>query len=178
MFFSQERIFMRCPINYLLLLLFFSHSFISCSYLQKIQDYFQDRPTIEGEEAGDISDTDIDSDQRGSDSGNIDGLSTVHFGLDSSNLTESVKDILKANKAWMDSHSEVKRIILEGHCDPLGSEAYNVGLGERRAQTVYNYLKSIGLREDQMSIVSYGEERLFSETDNDLNRRVNFVPQY
>ena len=165
-------------VKYILLTLFFSHSLISCSYLQKIKDRFQSRPQIEGEGAQDISETDIDSDSKGSDSGNIEGLSTVYFDLDSSYLTESVKNTLKANKDWLDNHSEVKRIILEGHCDPLGSEAYNVGLGERRAQGVFNYLKSIGLREDQMSIISYGEERLFSETDNDLNRRVNFVPQY
>lgn len=156
----------------------FSFSFISCSYLQKIKDRWQNRPQIEGAGAEDIMSTDIDSDQRGSDSGAIEGLSTVYFELDSSRLTESVKDALRANKAWMDERPEVKRILLEGHCDPLGSEAYNIGLGERRAQSVMSYLKSIGLSEDKLSIVSYGEERLFSETDNALNRRVNFVPQY
>ena len=165
-------------VKYILLTLFVSHSLISCSYLQKIKDRFQSRPQIEGEGSQDISETDIDSDSKGSDSGNIEGLRTVYFDLDSSYLTESVKNTLKANKDWLDNHPEVKRIILEGHCDPLGSEAYNVGLGERRAQSVFNYFKSIGLHEDQMSIISYGEERLFSETDNDLNRRVNFVPQY
>lgn len=159
-------------------MVFFIHSFVSCSYLQKIRDSFQDRPEIEGEGIQDISDVDIDSDKRGSDSGNIEGLSTVYFELDSSQLLEHNKEVLAANKAWLDSHSEVKRIILEGHCDPLGSEAYNVGLGERRAQSVFNYLISLGLSEEQISIVSYGEERLFSETDNALNRRVNFVPQY
>ena len=162
----------------LFLILCLSPSFISCSYLQKMKDRLQGRPQIEGEGAGDILDKDIDSDHRGSDSGRIEGLKTVHFGLDSSYLTESVKSLIQANKNWLDSHPEVKRIILEGHCDPLGSEAYNVGLGERRAQSVFNYLKSIGLSENQMSIVSYGEERLFSEQDNHLNRRVNFVPQY
>ena len=165
-------------IRSILILLFFSSFFISCSYLEKFKDSFQDQPEIEGEGVEDIANTDIDSDNKGSDSGNIDGLSTVYFELDSSYLTESVKETLKANKEWMDNHPEVKRIILEGHCDPLGSEAYNIGLGERRARGVLNYLKSIGLSEDKMSIVSYGEERLFSRMDNHLNRRVNFVPQY
>ena len=118
------------------------------------------------------------SDAEGSDSGKIKGLNTVYFDLDSFQLTESVKETLQNNKAWLDNNSRVKRIILEGHCDPLGSEAYNVGLGEKRAQKVLNYLKSIGLSEDQMSIVSYGEEKLLSEINNELNRRVNFVPQY
>ena len=172
---------MRHTVNFIkfaLTIAFFSHTFISCTYLQKLKDRFQGGPQIEGEGADDISHTDIDSDTKGSDSGNIEGLSTVYFALDSSNLTESVKNTLRANKAWLDSNPSVKRIILEGHCDPLGSEAYNIGLGERRAQSVFNYLRSIGLSEDKMSIVSYGEEKLFSQTDNDLNRRVNFVPQY
>ena len=172
---------MRHTINFIkcvLIVIFFPQTLISCSYLQKIKDRFQNRPQIEGEGAQDITDTDIDSDNRGSDSGNIEGLSTVYFDLDSSYLAESAKETLRANKAWMDNHTEVKRVILEGHCDPLGSEAYNIGLGERRAQSVLNYLKSIGLSEDKISIVSYGEEKLFSETSNNLNRRVNFVPQY
>ena len=169
--------FMRHIIN-ISLLVFLFHSLISCSYLQKIKDRFQDRPQIEGVEAGDISGVDIDSDNKGSDSGRIEGLSTVYFELDSSQLTESAKSTLMANKTWFDNNPNVQRIILEGHCDPLGSEAYNIGLGERRAQSVLNYLRSIGLSEDKMSTVSYGEERLFSETNNDMNRRVNFVPQY
>ena len=151
---------------------------MSCSYLDKIRGAEEKQPIIEGEGAQDIVSQDIDSDPLGSDSGNIEGLQTVYFELNSSSLTESVKNTLKNNKNWFDSHPEVKKVILEGHCDPLGSEAYNVGLGQRRAKSVLNYLKSLGLRADQLSIVSYGEERLASETNNHLNRRVNFVPQY
>jgi len=151
---------------------------LSCSYLQKMKDRFQNRPKIEGAEVQDITSDNMNFNHQGSDSGNITGLSTVYFNLDSSVLTESVKNTLKANKAWLNKNPNVKRIILEGHCDPLGSEAYNIGLGEKRAQNVLNYLKSIGLSEDKISIVSYGEERLISSTNNSLNRRVNFVPQY
>ena len=74
---------MRHTIKYVLLIVFFSHSFVSCSYLQRAKDRFQDRPKIEGEGSQDISNIDIDSDKRGSDSGNIEGLSTVYFELDS-----------------------------------------------------------------------------------------------
>ncbi|MCY4320814.1 MAG: OmpA family protein [Bdellovibrionaceae bacterium] len=161
---------------YLIFVVFFGFSGISCSYLQKIKDRFQGSPEIEGAE--DLSSAEIESGNLGSDSGQIDGLSTVYFELDSSKLTDSVKETLKANKAWMDSKPEVKSLLLEGHCDPLGSEAYNIGLGERRAKSVYNYLVSIGLSADKINIISYGEEKIFSFTDNSLNRRVNFVPQY
>ena len=168
---------MRHIINIFLMILC-SQSLISCSYLQKIKSRFQNEPQIEGVEAENISNIDIDSDLKGSDSGNIEGLSTVYFELDSSRLTDNAKATLMENKTWFDNNPSVQRIILEGHCDPLGSEAYNIGLGERRARSVLNYLKSIGLSEEKMSLISYGEEKLFSETDNDRNRRVNFVPQY
>ena len=161
---------------YLITVLFFSFSTISCSYLQKIKDRFQGSPKIEG--AGDLTSLDMESGKIGSDSGQIDGLSTVYFSLDSSQLTEELKETLKVNKAWLDNNPQVKTMLLEGHCDPLGSEAYNIGLGERRAKSVFNYLRSLGLSADKMNIVSYGEEKIFSYTDNNLNRRVNFVPQY
>ena len=161
---------------YLIGCLFFSFSAISCSYLQKIKDRIQGSPEIEGAE--DLSSLDMGSGQNSSDSGQIEGLSTVYFTLDSSTLTTDVKETLRANKAWLDNNTQVKSLLLEGHCDPLGSEAYNIGLGERRAKSVFNYLLSLGLSADRMNIVSYGEEKIFSYTDNNLNRRVNFVPQY
>ena len=149
---------------------------VSCSYLQKIKDRIQGGPEIEGAE--DLSPIDMESGKTGSDSGQIDGLNTVYFDLDSSSLTDDVKETLKVNKTWIDNNPQVRSLLLEGHCDPLGSEAYNIGLGKRRAQSVLNYLISLGLSPDKMDIVSYGEEKIFSYTDNGLNRRVNFVPQY
>jgi len=148
----------------------------SCSLLERARDRFKKTPDIEGAEY--ISTPDDISSQLGSDSGQLSGLSSVYFDLDSSSLKDEVKNILNNNKEWLDSKPNVKQIILEGHCDPLGSEAYNIGLGERRAQAVFNYLISIGVSPDKMNIVSYGEEKPISEIDNTLNRRVNFVPQY
>ena len=160
------------------ILLISSFFIFSCAYFERITDLFKDKPEIEGEGADDIVSLDIDLDPGGSDSGNIEGLRTVYFDFDSSVLKESDKSILMNNKKWLDSNPNVKRIIIEGHCDPLGSEVYNIGLGERRARSVLNYLKSLGLSEDKMTVVSYGEERPYSLVDNSLNRRVNFVPQY
>ncbi len=153
-------------------------SLISCSFLQKMNDKAKGRNQIEGKGAEDISNMDIDRGNRGSDSGSISGLSSVFFGLDSSELSSEAKEILEGNKNWFNNNSKVKRIELEGHCDFFGSEAYNIGLGQRRAEKVLNYLKSIGVKEDMMSIISYGEEKPLSQTNNKLNRRVNFVPIY
>ena len=168
---------MRHKILIFFSLISFSFIFSSCSYLQKFRDGFKKKPKVEGIEEvsfpGDIDDTSL-----GSDSGSLQGLSSVYFDLDSSFLKENVKNTLKANKEWLDENTNVQKIILEGHCDPLGSESYNIGLGERRAQAVFNHLLSLGVSPDKMSLVSYGEEKPISEIDNSLNRRVNFVPQY
>ena len=149
---------------------------ISCSYLQKARDRLRGAPKVEQSE--DFSTDSADYSFSDSDSSQVEGLKTVYFALDSSNLSEEVKQTLNSNKSWIDSNPQVSKIIIEGHCDPLGSESYNIGLGNRRAQRVYDYLISTGVPSSKLSMVSYGEEKIFSQTDNSLNRRVNFVPQY
>ena len=148
----------------------------SCSYLQKARDRLKGAPKVE--QSGDFSTNPSDYSFADSDSDQVQGLKTVYFELDSSDLMEEVKQTLNSNKNWMDNNPQVTKIIIEGHCDPLGSESYNIGLGNRRAQRVYDYLISMGVPSDKLSMVSYGEEKIFSQTDNSLNRRVNFVPQY
>ena len=157
--------------------LLFIFSFNSCQYLQKIKDRFQKNNKIVGQGADEIENIDIDSSAKGSDFG-IDGLSSVYFNLDSSQLSPEVKNTLKQNKQWLDNNPQVKKLELEGHCDYLGSEAYNIGLGERRARVVLNYMISIGVLASKLSTISYGEERPLSQTSTRLNRRVNFVPIY
>ena len=146
---------------------------VSCSTLKKVFGGGDD----DIEDGSDIISKNIDGDAVGSDSGNISGLSTVFFAYDSSSLSNSTKEQLKQNAEWIQNTSNVSRVELEGHCDSMGSEAYNIGLGLRRAQTVKTFLISLGISEDRFSIVSYGEERPLSE-DNSRNRRVNFVPIY
>lgn len=152
---------------------------LSCSYLQKITGSKEDSMNLEGPGSEDIVNMDIDSDNKGSDSGTIDGLSTVFFALDSSSLNTETKELLKKNVEWLNNNPQVIRMELEGHCDPLGSEAYNIGLGQRRAESIKNYLQNtLGVSAEKLSLISYGEEKLLSSTENHLNRRVNFVPVY
>ena len=152
---------------------------ISCSYLQKMKDSIQGKNKIVGPGSEDIVNTDIDSDNKGSDSGSIEGLSTVFFELDSSQLSPKTLETLEKNVEWLNNNPQVTRLELEGHCDPLGSEAYNIGLGQRRAENVKKYLQNtLRISSEKLSIISYGEEKLLSETENHLNRRVNFVPIY
>ena len=156
------------------LTLLLSFMIISCASLNNKED----ENKLIGQGVEDISSQDIDSDNKGSDSGSIDGLSTVYFEYDSSVLSEDTRDTLMGNMNWIQNHPEVASLELEGHCDPLGSEAYNIGLGRRRAESVKSFLIEKGVDPSRLSIISYGEERPISDIDNSKNRRVNFVPMY
>ena len=72
-----------------------------------------------------------------------------------------------------------KRIRLEGHADERGTREYNLALGERRANSILNYLIVNGASRSQIEVVSYGEERpaQAGQSDNaySRNRRVEVV---
>lgn len=129
--------------------------------------------------SADIDSKDIVSDSIGSDGGNIEGLYTVHFDYDKAALSGKAKKTLRTNAEWIKSNRS-STVQLEGHCDERGSSEYNLALGERRANAVKRYLISLGVSSRQLSIISYGEEKLLSygslEADHYKNRRVNFVP--
>lgn len=118
-------------------------------------------------------------DPMGSDSGKIDGLVTVHFGFDKSNLDAQAKKDIATNVAWMKAHPSAK-VQIEGHCDSRGTIEYNVALGERRANAVKAYMVSLGVSNDRLSVISYGKEKPLDPADNEAawakNRRANFVP--
>lgn len=115
----------------------------------------------------------------GSDSGTIAGLATIYFDYDKSTLSQAAREILKSNVEWMKKNSSVK-VQIEGHTDNRGSIEYNIALGERRANSVKNYLTTLGVQSSQLTVISYGEEKplMSGEADSawSKNRRANFVP--
>ena len=72
-------------------------------------------------------------------------------------------------------------VIVEGHCDERGSGEYNLALGDRRAQSAVEFLKTLGLSSERMKSVSYGKDRPQctdpAEDCYQKNRRVHFSPQ-
>lgn len=126
-----------------------------------------------------VDSTPMNFDAQGSDSGNIAGLATVYFDYDKSTLSQESRDVLKANSEWMKKNGNVK-IQIEGHTDSRGSIEYNLALGERRANAVMSYLKSLGIPTARMTVISYGKEKPImtgeSESAWAKNRRANFVP--
>jgi peptidoglycan-associated lipoprotein len=82
----------------------------------------------------------------------------VHFELDRYDLTPEAEATLQKQAALLKSFQSVA-ITIEGHADERGTREYNLALGERRADTVRNYLIALGVPADRISVVSYGKER-------------------
>jgi peptidoglycan-associated lipoprotein len=105
------------------------------------------------------------------------GLVQIHFDFDQYVLTDKAKDILVNNAGLLRAAPAVK-VLIEGHCDERGSDEYNLALGEKRALATKNYLVSLGVAADRLSIISYGEEMPIDPAHNKdawaKNRRANF----
>jgi len=82
----------------------------------------------------------------------------VLFGYDSSELDDDDRSILDNQAKFLNQNPTLK-VTIEGHCDERGTREYNLALGEKRASAVKDYLISIGINSDRISVVSYGKER-------------------
>jgi peptidoglycan-associated lipoprotein len=82
----------------------------------------------------------------------------IYFDFDSSEIKGEGTDIVGAHAKYL-ANNPMARVRLEGHTDDRGSREYNIGLGERRAQSVRRALLLQGATEAQISTVSYGAER-------------------
>lgn len=102
----------------------------------------------------------------------------IYFDFDNADIRPEFKDIVAAHARRL-SHNPALRIRLEGHADERGSREYNIGLGERRAQSVRRALMLLGVGEVQIATVSYGEERPAVQGSDEVawakNRRVEIV---
>jgi peptidoglycan-associated lipoprotein len=102
----------------------------------------------------------------------------VYFDFDSSEIRSEYVPVVAAHAQYLVKYP-TGRVRLEGHTDERGSREYNIGLGERRAQTVRRALLAQGVAEAQITTVSYGEERPAVEGSDEAafgqNRRVELV---
>lgn len=85
-------------------------------------------------------------------------LYTVHFEYDRYNVRDEDKPLLGKNAKWLGINPNV-RIKIEGHADERGETEYNLALGDKRAKSVEKYLNDLGIPNDRISTVSYGEEK-------------------
>jgi peptidoglycan-associated lipoprotein len=102
----------------------------------------------------------------------------VFFDYDQSAIRDEGRAALQTNAAWLKRWASTQ-IALEGHCDSRGSSEYNLALGSRRATAVKEYLVSLGVPADRITVVSKGKEQPFCTEENEScwqqNRRGHFV---
>jgi peptidoglycan-associated lipoprotein len=105
-------------------------------------------------------------------------LTDAFFDYDQSDLREDARSSLAANATWLKKYPSIQ-ILVEGHCDERGTAAYNLALGDKRANAVKEYLNSLGIDGSRVRTVSYGKERPFctdsTESCWQQNRRGHFV---
>ena len=96
----------------------------------------------------------------------------VHFDFDRFNLRPEALKILDDAVAKLQAAPELT-VTIEGHCDSIGTVEYNVALGERRANSVQQYLVSRGIAANRLRTVSYGEERPIADNSTAAGRAMN-----
>jgi len=99
---------------------------------------------------------------------------SLFFDFNSWTLTNKGKHILELTAMQLKENPE-SSLIIEGHCDDRGAEGYNLVLGDKRAITIKDYLVSLGISENRLTPVSFGDTHPVCfedhETCHALNRR-------
>ena len=103
----------------------------------------------------------------------------VYFAYDRSTIGESERPKVETLAQYLQQHNTYY-VIVEGHCDDRGSDEYNRALGERRALAVRDYLVALGVADNRIQTVGYGEEKpavpdATSEAQHAKNRRAEFL---
>lgn len=82
----------------------------------------------------------------------------IYFDYDSSDLSNEARNILAQNADYLKKNKEIE-VLSEGHCDDRGTIAYNLALGEKRAESVRKYYVSLGIDAKRIGTLSYGKEK-------------------
>ncbi|MDD2764201.1 MAG: OmpA family protein [Opitutaceae bacterium] len=104
-------------------------------------------------------------------------LQAVYFDFDRSAVREGEKAKISAAADYLSKNTQY-RMLLEGHCDWRGTAEYNLGLGDRRAQAVKQFLQTLGVQADKLQILSKGSLGAVEKGTEDQmakDRRVEFV---
>ena len=103
---------------------------------------------------------------------------TIWFAFDDYNLSGRARANLEQIASWMSKNPGVKIQIQGNTCD-IGTAEYNLALGDRRAASAKKYLEGLGTRPQNLSTISYGEEKPVvpntDEANRSRNRRDDFV---
>jgi len=86
-------------------------------------------------------------------------LQTVYFDFDRAVIRDDQKPSMRSNTSAVQEHDEWRIIVVEGNTDERGTEEYNLALGERRANSVKQYLVNSGVAASRVDTVSFGESK-------------------
>ncbi len=102
----------------------------------------------------------------------------IYFAFDKSKIEGDQITRIEKNAEFIKQHPYL-RVRIEGNTDPRGTREYNLALGERRAQSAASYLVNLGVDMDNLTTISWGEEKLLLFGQDELswaqNRRADFV---
>jgi len=102
----------------------------------------------------------------------------AYFDYDKADIRPDAREALSKTADFLKNNPRFK-VTIEGHCDERGSTEYNLGLGDRRANAVKQYIVSLGVPADRVNVVSFGKEKPFCMESNEAcwqqNRRGHFV---
>ncbi|MGH9395744.1 MAG: OmpA family protein [Terriglobia bacterium] len=105
-------------------------------------------------------------------------MEDAFFDYNKSDVTASAQTALTHDADYLKSHPDVK-VRIGGYCDQRGSEEYNLGLGQRRADAAKQFIVNLGIPPDNIATVSYGKDRPFCTETTDAcyqqNRRAHVV---
>ena len=101
---------------------------------------------------------------------------TIHFALNSYELTEEACNTLLRKVRWIEKQDKAYQIVIVGHCDQRGSDSYNMTLGALRAKEVKQFLVGYGVPQERIKTESAGYRQPLMDGDGELvwavNRRV------
>jgi len=104
----------------------------------------------------------------------------IYFEYDSTAISSDGDAVISKYASYLQANPTA-RVRLEGHADERGTREYNLGLGERRAQAVEASLLAKGANSNQVTLLSYGEERPAVQGHDEAswaqNRRVQIIRQ-
>ncbi|EHL32496.1 hypothetical protein LDG_5453 [Legionella drancourtii LLAP12] len=99
--------------------------------------------------------------------------SVFHFGPDSRELTDEDKAQLRRIAQYVAADMQIKVIRVVGYADESGRKGYNNAISQDRAQVVQNYLITLGVPEEQLSVTWFGALKPVARNDTDAGRALN-----
>lgn len=106
------------------------------------------------------------------DPNNILSKRIVYFDFDKSNIKTEFQSLVAAHATFLKKYPNAK-VVLQGNTDERGSREYNMALGQRRADSVKQAMSVLGVKNDQMETVSFGEEKPAAEGHNEAAWKQN-----